>query len=172
MVLIKQADAKDLLDVSILEMQIEKENAASFETLKKRFKVFPGGFRILQSGNKILGYLESCRWDLDLENLEHFGQISDFPKHHKDSGKNLYIIFVAVDENYRRNGIGSALVENISGYSMKKGLGEMQLVAGEGLIPFYEKLGFRFDRVLPQFLPYSTGALMRKKISQRSENGK
>ena len=164
---IRRAKIEDIKLVSILEKEIEKENAASLETLMKRYCMFPGGFLVAENAMGVVGYTESCRWDLDLKNLEHFGQIKDFPKHHKTCGRNLYVIFVGVREEYRRQGIGSELVKNLADYSIKNKVREMQVVAGENLMDFYEKLGFKFDRIIPEFLPYSAGILMRKKIVQK-----
>ena len=163
---IRHAKIEDIRLVSILEKQIEKENAASFGTLEERFYMFRDGFLVAENPMAISGYAESCRWDLDLKNLEHFGQIKDFPKHHKTCGRNLYVIFVGVREEYRRQGIGSELVKNLADYSIKNKVREMQVVAGENLMDFYENLGFKFDRELPQFFPYQAGMLMRKKISR------
>src|SRR3989344_7627345 len=159
---IRRAKIDDIPWVSVLERQIEKENATSEQTIFERYCAFPDGFLIAESATGIAGYLESCRWNLDLSNLEEFKQISNFPKMHKKDGENLYVIFVAVDKKRRREGIGSKLVQQICDYSKENGIKEVQLVAGENLKRFYEKLGFNFDRELSRFLPYSTGSLMRK----------
>ena len=164
---IRRAKIEDIKLVSILEKEIEKENAASLETLMKRYCMFPGGFLVAENAMGVVGYTESCRWDLDLKNLEHFGQIKDFPKHHKTNGENLYVIFLAVDERYKKLRIGPSLIKNLHEHSKKSGVKEMQLVAGENLRGFYENLGFKFDRIIPEFLPYSAGILMRKKIAQK-----
>lgn len=162
LILARPAEAEDILKVSFLEKGIEKENAANFETLKERFLMFPDGFRVVKARGQIFGYIESCRWNLEADEIETFKQIKNFPNLHRKNGKNLYIIFVGVDERYRKTRIGSSLVENLCDYSKKSEIKEIQLVARNDLINFYKRLGFDFVRELPNFLPYSAGTAMKR----------
>jgi|SRR3989344_1190783 len=160
--IIRQATFKDVFDVSVIEKQIEKQNAASLETLKERRLMFPEGFKVAENTQGIVGYLESCKWDL--KDFEKLDQIKDFPRLHTPKGKNVYIIFMGVAESYRREGVGSQMLQSMIDYSEHNGVGEMQLVSDENLVPFYNKLGFRAVRILPNFLPCSPGTLMKKRI--------
>lgn len=160
---IRNARLQDIDPVAELERKIEKENAATKETLLARFNMFPQGFYVAEEGGNIVGYVESCLWDK--KDFKTFDEIRDFPKHHKSNGKTLYVIFLGVAENHRRKGVGSGLTRTLRRYASGRQLERVQLVAGEGfLVDFYKRLGFGIVRQLPHFLPYSSGALMEYRV--------
>ena len=168
---IRRAAPYDIPKVSVLESLIEGKNAASLETLEKRFAVFPRGFIVAESPMGIAGYAESCRWNLKAGDFETFEQIKNFPAHHKRDGKNLYVIFVAVKEDYKKQGIGSDLVNTLVDYAEGNEISKVQLVSKEKLVPFYKKLGFASVAELPDFLPDTPPhTFMEKYISPRSRN--
>ena len=112
---IRNANFEDIETVAELEKKVEKENAAAKETLLSRFNMFPQGFCVAEENGSISGYVESCLWNKN--NFETFDEIKDFPKYHDSDGKNLYIIFLGVDELHRRKGIGSKLVRTLQRYA-------------------------------------------------------
>lgn len=157
--IIRNATLEDIEKVSILEKQIEKDNAATYKTLILRFKMFPKGFYVAEENGEIIGYVESCLWDK--ESFQTFKEVKDFPRQHNANGKTLYIIFLAVGEKHRMKGTGSELIKTLQKYAEFHNLNKVQLVAGDGfLVDFYKKLGFRIIKKLPDFLPYSPGTLM------------
>lgn len=160
---IQNAKLEDIGKIVELEKRIEKENAATKETIISRFGMLLQGFYVAVQDDEIVGYIESCLWDRD--DFETFDEIKDFPKHHDPNGKTLYIIFLGVDEDYRRKGIGSELVRTLQKYASERLLDKVQVVAGEGFLTnFYKDLGFEVVRELPRFLPYSSGTLMEYDI--------
>mgnify|MGYP006100575695 CR=1 FL=1 len=54
---------------------------------------------------------------------------------------------VAVNKNYRGNGTGKLLVENLVQLSFKNNCDKIMLNASEQNIPFYEKMGFERKEV-------------------------
>lgn len=167
---IRNATIKDIDEVCKLEQSVEGNNAATKETLLSRLKMFPEGFCIAKENGNVLGYVESCLWNKS--DFETFDEIKDFPNNHDINAKTLYVIFIAVDEMQRKNGIGSALITTLQKYAEKKQLEKVQLVAvkrdstKDFLIGFYNELGFRTIRELPHFLPDKPGTLMEYCITK------
>jgi len=156
---IRNTQPNDISKIVILEKEIEKDNAASLNTLTSRFNMFKEGFFVSQEDGRIQGYIESCLWDR--KDIETFDEIKDFPKNHDPNGKTLYVIFLGVGKDYRRKGIGSRLIRTVQEYARKNDLDKVQLVAGGGfLVDFYTNLGFKNIKELPKFLPYKKGTLM------------
>ncbi|HYD03726.1 MAG TPA: GNAT family N-acetyltransferase [Alphaproteobacteria bacterium] len=147
---IRIVDIDDISEVARLEKSIEGRNAASLDTLMDRFSMFQKGFRVAEYNGKICGYIESCRWNK--ESFETFEEIRNFPDFHDENGRNLYIIFLAVDEKYRKQGIGSSLVKSLQYYAQNNGISKIQLASKKGLEGFYGDLGFEIVKDLPLFL--------------------
>lgn len=160
MVKIRHAREKDIPRVAELESEIDGENAASLETLMGRFKMFPEGFIVAENRGGIIGYTQSCRWNKEAGNFHNFKEIRDFQKHHDERARNLYVIFLAVDENYRKNGIGSSLIKSLIKYSVNNQIEKIQLVARSELRKFYSSFGMKPIMELPNFLPYAPGIFM------------
>ncbi len=157
--LIKHASHADIKAVYDLERSIEKDYAASVETLRKRLDMYPQGFYVAVKDRKIIAYMETCLWDK--ESFAYFNEISDFPVHHDPNGKCLYLIYIAVDKDYRRLSIGSQLIAILKQHALQHNLKKIQLVAAEGFLPdFYRKMGFKSIAELPGFLPGVCGTLM------------
>ncbi len=161
---IRTAKIEDIPIIHKIEKQVVGLDAEYEGTLKQRLKMFPDGFRVAEKKKRIIGYVESCIWNLN--DFNTFNEIRGFYRHFDENGKNLYVIHLAVDEEYRRRGIGSELIKNLRKYSEERKLEEIQLVAEDKLINFYEKLGFRVSKRLPYFLSRSGGNLMKSRISQ------
>src|SRR3989344_6008598 len=106
--IIKNATKADLDQIVLLEKRIEGEHAASPQTLNERLKMFSEGFYVAEEGDKVIGYLQSCRWNK--EEINSFDEIKNFPQQHIADGRFLYGIFMGVDPEYRRKGIGRELV--------------------------------------------------------------
>ena len=157
-VIVRNATIEDIPVVANLERVIERENSASEPTLLARYRMFPEGFFIAEENYRIAGYAESCLWDK--KEFKTFEEIREFPKHHDKNGKTLYVIFLAVDDSCRKRGIGSRLMGTCKEYAENHGLNNVQLVAREELVGFYNDLGFKFVEELPDFLPHSAGVLM------------
>jgi len=158
-ILIKHAIHPDIKAVYDIERSIEKDYAASVETLKKRLDMYSQGFYVAVKDNKIIAYMETCLWNK--EHFVHFNEISDFPLHHDPNGKYLYLIYIAVDKYYRRFSIGSQLIATLKQHALQHNLKKIQLVAAEGfLLDFYNKMGFTSIATLPEFLPGVCGTLM------------
>jgi len=165
---IKSAYYKDVWAAAKLEKTIEGVRSASLSTLEERLLMFPRGFLVAEvKGGPVVGYVNSCKWDKEAKDFSTYKTIIDFQENHSDNGKNLYVIFLGVDTKYRRNGIGSRLIEEIKVRAKDDGLDKVQLVSGDDFLPdFYSKLGFKEVKKLPNFLPYIDGTLMEYAVKK------
>jgi ribosomal protein S18 acetylase RimI-like enzyme len=163
-VTISKCTLQDIADIYKIELDVEHSNAASEQTLKDRLQMFPDGFLVAKENGKIIGYVESVLWN----NFEFstFDEIKNFPLHYNVKGQTLYVIFIAVKEEFRRKGIAKLLLNEIEKVANKYGANTIQLVAKDDLVTLYNKSGFRSDKELANFLPNSQykSVLMHKSI--------
>ncbi len=156
----------DIRNVYNLESKIEGEKAASEATLIERRLMFNDGFLVIKNerSGQIIGYLQSLIWNE--KPFSTFNQISNFPLHYNINGSSLYIIFLAVRKKFRRNKLGSLLLEKVEDVAKAYGVNDITLVTKSNLIEFYKKNGYSFEEKLPEFLPNREyeSFLMRKKL--------
>ncbi len=143
------------LEHEISNLDNDNIEVASLETLFRRQAMFPQGFLVAQYNNTILGYIESCRWNKEAGDFQTFDEIKDFPNQHVSDGENLYILGLAVHPQYRRNGVGSALVNAAVNLASQQKCSAAQLVADiePQMQAFYNQLGFTPKLLLPTFYP-------------------
>jgi ribosomal-protein-alanine N-acetyltransferase len=102
-------------------------------------KDFPSTFLLAEQGGKVVGYV-MCRMEYGLSMTKRFGL-----------AKKGHIISIAVLEQYRSTGIGTALIkealEEIRKASGKECYLEVR-TTNKGAIVLYEKLGFKVSSTL------------------------
>ena len=98
-------------------------------------------------------------WNIDLEKVydQHYNQDYFYPivtiKDSEIVGTGIAVIndnatwlgTIIVRENYRNNGIGTAITNHLINYSKSKGIDTVLLAASELGLPVYRKLGFESD---------------------------
>ena len=94
--------------------------------------MFSEGFLVVKKQQKVIGYIETIIWNEKPFNT--FQEISNFPLHFNINGDTLYIIFIAVISQYRKNGIGKKLVTEIENLAREYKLKRVSLVAKDDLI--------------------------------------
>jgi ribosomal protein S18 acetylase RimI-like enzyme len=164
--LLRNATESDLAKIEALELNVEgRENRACGGTIIERFRMFPDGFLVIEGDRgKIVGYVESLIWKH--RDFETFEDIKDFPLHHDFSGKELYVIFLAVSEAFRKRGLATKLLSALNSVAKQYRVETISLVSKNHLEQFYEKRGFRSVKKLVNFLPSlaSGGILMQKTV--------
>jgi ribosomal protein S18 acetylase RimI-like enzyme len=148
---ISPVSTDDLNEIFFLEQSIEAESAASLETLRTRRQMFGDGFLAARINGRIMGYVETCLWDLS---IPQFDQRSDFfTSRHSPHGKILYVIFLGVAQNSRRQGVASSLLDAVIKVANQYGVKVVQAVTRQYLLPLYLQNGFTIIRDMPNFLP-------------------
>jgi len=155
--------ADELAEIFFLERAIEPLSGASLETLQARQRMFGAGFLAARKKGRIIGYIETCLWDLTVP--EFAPQTDFFTSRHSSYGQILYIIFMGVEQNFRRHGAGSALLAAAIDLAHECGAREVQAVTHHHLLPLYSKMGFTMVQKMPNFLPNSTDFYLMRKYS-------
>ncbi len=62
---------------------------------------------------------------------------------HFNTSSQYQIRYMAVDENWRRKGVGTMILGRLQEYAAKGGAGQIVLKAREGAVKFYAKRGFK-----------------------------
>lgn len=60
----------------------------------------------------------------------------------KDKNKTLYLRMIKIEEDFRNQGIGSAMMNNLVEYACQKQCERIELIAAKRLCQFYQNLGF------------------------------
>lgn len=149
---IAEATETDIRKIYKLESEIEMKDSADENTLEQRRNMFNEGFLAVKNkrNGQIIGYVESVVWNE--KPFQTFDEISNFPMHHNVHGDTLYIIFIAVSKNYRKQGVATRLIQEIILVAKKYKVKRVKLVAKDGLLDFYSKLGFSRLNEMPFFL--------------------
>ncbi len=148
---IEQATLSDVSEVYKLEQSIEKSGSADLATLQSRYAMFAQGFMAARLHGKIVGYVESCVWN---EVLPHFeARPGFFTQYHDLNASTLYLIFIGVDAQYRRQGIASKMISFLLDNVVRYDLVRMHAVCRDNHMPMYNKLGFSPAQELQGFLP-------------------
>lgn len=147
---VSKCNPENIRDIYKIEVSVEHSNAATEITLKQRLSMFNDGFLIAKYKGQIAGYLESLIWNY--REFDRFQEIKNFPIHYDPNGDEMYIIFLAVKEEYRKKGIAKRLLKDIEDVARKYDINCIKLVAKDDLVNFYKKAGYRDIRELPDFL--------------------
>lgn len=133
--LIRPARREDLGEVLRLEYQCFKD-PYPMDLLMHLRETNPLSFLVAEMGGKIIGYvIGTIRWG----NVGH-------------------VLNIGVDPQYRRKGVGTALMERLMDYFKKRGVKKVRLEAREsniGARQFYSCLGFSEVGRVPYY--YSDG---------------
>ncbi len=62
---------------------------------------------------------------------------------HFNTGSRYQIRYMAVDENWRRKGVGTVILSRLQEQAARGGAGQIVLNARESAVKFYEKRGFK-----------------------------
>jgi len=162
MIEISQVSESDLNNVYIVEKSIEGNYAATREILYDRMKMFPEGFLVAKLCDMVVGYVETCIWNV--QDFTTFEEIKNFPSLFDPKGKYLYIISLCVAEPFRRKGVASKLLESVINLARQKNISEIHLVSKKEIVTLYEKYGFEYVKDLPNFFPGFHGIFMKKRL--------
>lgn len=113
--------------------------AASAETLRERFDVFPEYFFTAEDGERPVGFINGMITDRAAISDEMFST----PSSHNPDGARLAVLGLNVLPAYRRQGIARRLMETLLGQARANGKSGAVLTCKEHLIRYYETFGYR-----------------------------
>ncbi|MCS4436132.1 GNAT family N-acetyltransferase [Aquiflexum gelatinilyticum] len=150
--MVTKATENDIKNVYKIEIDIELGNAASELTLNQRRIMFNDGFLVVKhkKTNRIVGYIETVIWNE--KKFENFEEISNFPLHFNINGSSMYVIFIAVDNAFRKMGIAKRMLIEIENVAKKYDISRITLVAKDQLFDLYTKSKYSKVKELPNFL--------------------
>lgn len=137
--ILHQATPFELEGISFVESVCFPESeAASWESLSERIKVFGKHFTCMLSEERVIGYvagLVTDEWNLT---DEMYGN----PSMHNEKGKWQMIFSVATLPEYQGKGVASELMKAFITQAREEGRDGVVLTCKESMLHFYSKLGF------------------------------
>lgn len=106
--------------------------------LEKRIELYPDGFYVAELDGMVVGMVNSGathRDDITDEGLKYLAG-------HVRNGRNAVIFSLAVHPEFRKRGVGRALVERMITVAAEKEKQRILLLCQEELIPLYTSFGF------------------------------
>lgn len=136
---IRHATLDDLDAIQKLESVCFPENeAASRASFLNRLHVFPNHFWLLDVKGTLIGFINGMVTDRDTITDEMFSQA----ELHNEHGGWQSIFGLAVAPDYRRQGCAEKLTKHLIEAAKQQNRKGITLTCKEGLILYYEKLGF------------------------------
>ena len=137
---VTQVKAEEINRLAEIEgLCFPEAEAASLESFKQRFAVFPACFFVLKVDGKIVGHINGCINDSpELPDALY----SDTSLHRPD-GKYQTVFGLAVDPEHQRQGYASLLTKHFIEVSKSRGHHGIVLTCKDYLVDFYQQHGFK-----------------------------
>lgn len=128
----------DLDAVTALEARcFPAAEAAGREAFAYRIAQFPERFFVAELDGEIIGMVNGCA-----SSLPHIEDALFEPQSHEPDGRNQMVFGLAVDEPYRRQGIGAALLNRLEAFAGEQAMERVILTCKAEKIRFYESCGY------------------------------
>ncbi len=149
---------EDLEEVMTINRTCLPENYSSYFFLEIHEKL-PTGFLVAENDGKLVGYV-MCRLEYGGSHFKRFGL-----------AKKGHVVSIAVLPEYRRQGIGSALMKEVMLNLQRQGANECFLevrVSNEHALELYRSLGFaQVDRLPSYYLDGEDAYVLAAKLSDK-----
>jgi len=137
--IIRLATIEDLDEIAEVEaLCFPQAEAATKETFRKRLEVFPNQFWLLIDKGRIVSIVNGMTTNLPKLKDEMFEDATM----HDENGAWQMIFGVETIPEYRRQGCMERLLKHVIEEVRSQGRKGLVLTCKEGLVPYYEKLGF------------------------------
>lgn len=140
---IRYATMADLDEIAEVErrcfLPAEAASRASFE---KRLAVFPENFWLLEDDGKIIGLINGMVSDEEYIRDEMYADASM----HNPDGSWQMIFGVEVLPEYQKKGYAAMIMKRVFEDSKARGKKGVVLNCKDFRVPYYEKLGFKYER--------------------------
>ncbi len=137
---IRHANKFDVVGCHETESACYTTDGATKEKIRKRIKLYPEGFLIAESEEKIIGLINSAATDKEDITDEEF---KDMVCHTKD-GRNMVIFSLAVLPEFQGNGISKQLMSRFIKISKDLKKEKILLICKSELITYYQNYGFLY----------------------------
>lgn len=135
---IRTVTPTDLNAVTALEAScFSPETAATRQALAYRIAAFPERFFVAEQDGALIGLLNGCASDQATITDDLFE-----PQGHNPEGRNQMIFGLAVREDCRGMGIGTALMNHMIGFCRQTGMEQLILTCRKEKITYYERFGY------------------------------
>lgn len=136
---LRQAERKDLKSIiEIEQICFPPEEAAGEAEVTARFAAFPENFFVAEEDGRIIGFVNGAVTELP--------ELPDALYHdvtlHRREGAYQTVFGLDVLPEYRKRGIGAALLAYLVEMAKSRGKKGVVLTCKDELIPFYEHAGF------------------------------
>lgn len=139
-----QAKGEDIARIAEIEgLCFPEAEAASLESFKERFAVFPECFYVLKIDGKIVGHINGCIYD----SPELPDELYSDSSLHCPNGKYQTIFGLAVDPSYQRKGYATLLIKHFIEISQARGHQGIVLTCKQHLVDFYQQHKFEFQGI-------------------------
>ena len=141
-IIIRMAEENDLDKIIEIEsICFPKEEAASEQSFKERFKVFPENFIVaeIKDEKKVIGFINGCTTDKpELPDI-----LYEKANLHVRDGDYQTVFGIDTLPDYRKKGIGTHMMNALINLTKKRGKKGIVLTCKDYLIHFYEKFGYK-----------------------------
>lgn len=139
-IVIRHTTPADLCELGRIEaVCFPAAEAASAETLRERFDVFPEYFFTAEDGERPVGFINGMVTNRATICDEMFST----PAVHNPDGTRLAVLGLNVLPEYRRQGIARRLMDALLSQARADGKSGAVLTCKEHLIRYYESFGYR-----------------------------
>ena len=139
--MIRQARNDDLKRLAKIEERcFPQGERADFDTIKKRFDVFPDQFLVLEINQKVVGFINGCTTDQPVLKDELYSDASL----HQENGQYMTVFGLDVDIDYWHQGYATQLLSAYIDLAKKKQKRGVVLTCKDHLIGFYQRFGFEW----------------------------
>ena len=138
---IRNVESKDLEQVAAVEeVCFPKAEAAGKEDFRQRMEAFPESFFIAEEeGGRIIGFINGAVTERKTICDEMFEDVS----FHDKNGAYQSVFGLDVIPERQKKGVASALMKHLIEKAKEQGRKGVILTCKEGLIPFYERFGYK-----------------------------
>ncbi|TNH04797.1 GNAT family N-acetyltransferase [Testudinibacter sp. TR-2022] len=116
------------------------DEAASREKIALRIAQYPDGFLLIETGNRIIGFINSGCAENVVMSDEQFKQLIG----HDPAAPNVVIMSVVVDPHYQGRGYSVRLMQQFIELMRCRRKQAIYLMCKAEYIRFYEKFGYRY----------------------------
>ena len=131
------ATARDLADILAMADQLHPSFPEDPAVFAERLQLYPAGMRLLELNGRACGYLVSHPW-----RAREVPPLNTLLHRLPTEADTFYLHDLALLPAARGGGAARAIVEDMAAHARSQGFATMSLVAVNGSIAFWQRMGF------------------------------